>query len=132
MKRLLIIIPVLLAIAGYVYYHFSLDEDANNLYLKVSGNIEATEVDVGFKIAGRITDLGIQEGDWVDSGKFLARLDDEDLRNRLRVAQATLQSAQARLNKLLGGSRPEEIEKQKRSFTKLNMTWRTNRKPSSE
>jgi len=109
MKRLLIIIPVLLAIAGYVYYHFSLDEDANNLYLKVSGNIEATEVDVGFKIAGRITDLGIQEGDWVDSGKFLARLDDEDLRNRLRVAQATLQSAQARLNKLLGGSRPEEI-----------------------
>jgi HlyD family secretion protein len=54
-------------------------------------------------------DLGIQEGDWVESGKVLARLDDEDLRNRLAVAQATLQSAQARLNKLLGGSRPEEI-----------------------
>jgi HlyD family secretion protein len=109
MKKLLLIIPILLAIGGYVYYHFTLDEDVNNLYLKVSGNIEATEVDVGFKIAGRIMDLGIQEGEWVESGKVLARLDDEDLRNRLAVAQATLQSAQARLNKLLGGSRPEEI-----------------------
>ena len=109
MKKLLIIIPILLAIGGYVYYHFTLDEDVNNLYLKVSGNIEATEVDVGFKIAGRIMDLGVQEGDWVESGKVLARLDDEDLRNRLGVAQAALQSAQARLNKLLGGSRPEEI-----------------------
>jgi len=109
MKKLLIIIHILLAIGGYVYYHFTVDEDVNNLYLKVSGNIEATEVDVGFKIAGRIMDLGIQEGDWVESGKVLARLDDEDLRNRLGVAQAALQSAQARLNKLLGGSRPEEI-----------------------
>jgi len=109
MKKLLLIIPVLFAIGGYVYYHFTLDEDVNNLYLKISGNIEATEVDVGFKIAGRITDLEIQEGDWVERGKFLARLDDEDLRNRLGVAQATLGSAQARLNKLLGGTRPEEI-----------------------
>jgi HlyD family secretion protein len=109
MKKLLLIIPILFAIGGYVYYHFTLDEDVNNLYLKISGNIEATEVDVGFKIAGRITDLEIQEGDWVERGKFLARLDDEDLRNRLGVAQATLGSAQARLNKLLGGSRPEEI-----------------------
>src|SRR4030042_1762908 len=109
MKKLLLIIPILFAIGGYVYYHFTLDEDVNNLYLKISGNIEATEVDVGFKIAGRIMEFGVQEGDWVENGKVLARLDDEDLRNRLGVAQATLQSAQARLNKLLGGSRPEEI-----------------------
>jgi len=60
MKKLLLIIPILFAIGGYVYYHFTLDEDVNNLYLKISGNIEATEVDVGFKIAGRITDLEIQ------------------------------------------------------------------------
>jgi HlyD family secretion protein len=36
-------------------------------------------------------------------------LDDEDLRNRLEVARATLMSARARLGKLLAGSRPEEI-----------------------
>ena len=39
----------------------------------------------------------------------MARLDDEDLRNRLEVARATLVSARARLDKLLAGSRPEEI-----------------------
>ena len=39
----------------------------------------------------------------------MARLDDEDLRNRLDVARATLVSTRARLSKLLAGSRPEEI-----------------------
>ena len=66
-------------------------------------------MDVGFKIPGRIVSRFFEEGDWVDQGKVLAKLDDEDLRNRLEVARATLMSAQARLSKLLAGSRPEEI-----------------------
>ncbi|MGZ3591416.1 MAG: efflux RND transporter periplasmic adaptor subunit, partial [Thermodesulfobacteriota bacterium] len=69
----------------------------------------AIEVDVGFKVSGRIIGRYFEEGDWVDQGKVLAKLDDEDLRNRLEVARATLSSADARLSKLLAGSRPEEI-----------------------
>ena len=53
--------------------------------------------------------LLVQEGDWVEKEKVLAKLDDEDLLRRLALAQATLRSAQARLDKLLAGSRPEEI-----------------------
>ncbi|MGZ3534478.1 MAG: efflux RND transporter periplasmic adaptor subunit, partial [Thermodesulfobacteriota bacterium] len=70
---------------------------------------EAIEVDVGFKVSGRIIGRYFEEGDWVDQGKVLAKLDDEDLRNRLEVARATLSSNEARLSKLLAGSRPEEI-----------------------
>ena len=109
MKRILLIGIIAVVIAGVLYYFFTRDKEEGNDFIKVSGNIEATEVDVGFKISGRIVSRFFEEGDWVDQGKVLAKLDDEDLRNRLEVARATLMSAQARLSKLLAGSRPEEI-----------------------
>jgi HlyD family secretion protein len=109
MKRILLIVIIVVIIAGLLYYFFTRNKEEGNDFIKVSGNIEATEVDVGFKIAGRIVNRFFEEGDWVDNGKVLAKLDDEDLRNRLEVARAMLMSAQARLSKLLAGSRPEEI-----------------------
>jgi HlyD family secretion protein len=96
-------------IAGILYALIIQNKKEGNDFIKVSGNIETTEVNVGFKISGRIVSRFFEEGDWVDQGKVLAKLDDEDLRNRLEVARATLMSAQARLSKLLAGSRPEEI-----------------------
>jgi membrane fusion protein YbhG len=110
MKRILLIIVIALAVAGLVYYLLTRNKEEGATYIKVSGNIEANEVDVGFKVSGRIVRRFFEEGDWVNQGKVLAKLDDEDLRNRLEVAWATLASAQARLSKLLAGSRPEEIK----------------------
>jgi HlyD family secretion protein len=109
MKRILLIAIIAVAIGALLYYLFAREKEEEGTFIKVSGNIEATEVDVGFKISGRIVSRFFEEGDWVDQGKVLAKLDDEDLRNRLEVARATLMSAQARLSKLLAGSRPEEI-----------------------
>jgi HlyD family secretion protein len=109
MRRILLIIIIAVITAGLLYYLFPRDKKEGDDFIKVSGNIEATEVDVGFKISGRIVSRFSEEGDWVDQGKVLAKLDAEDLRNRLEVARATLMSAQARLNKLIAGSRPEEI-----------------------
>jgi len=108
-KRFIIGILIAAAIAGGIYYFLTREKNPSDLYIKVSGNIEATEVDAGFKISGRIVNRLVDEGDWVKKGQLLAKLDDEDLRNRFEVAKATLLSAQARLNKLLAGSRPEEI-----------------------
>jgi len=109
MKRILLIVIIAVIIAGLLYYFFTRDKKEGNAFIKVSGNIETTEVDVGFKISGRIVSLSLQEGDWVENGKILAKLDDEDLRHRFELAKATLNSAQAKLNKLLAGSRPEEL-----------------------
>jgi len=94
---------------GLVFYLFVKDKGDGDSSIKVSGNIEATEVDVGFKLSGRIVQLYVQEGDWVEKGKVIAMLDDEDLRQRVELARATLRASQARLEKLLAGSRPEEI-----------------------
>jgi HlyD family secretion protein len=109
MKRMRLIAIFVVIIAGILYALIIQNKKEGNDFIKVSGNIETTEVNVGFKISGRIVSRFFEEGDWVDQGKVLAKLDDEDLRNRLEVARATLMSAQARLSKLLAGSRPEEI-----------------------
>jgi HlyD family secretion protein len=109
MKRTILIAIFVVIIAGILYALIIQNKKEGNDFIKVSGNIETTEVNVGFKISGRIVSRFFEEGDWVDQGKVLAKLDDEDLRNRLEVARATLMSAQARLSKLLAGSRPEEI-----------------------
>ena len=109
MKRIVLVIFILAVGGGLLFYFLTRNKGAEDPFIKVSGNIETTEVDVGFKIAGRIVSLSVQEGDWIEKGKVLAKLDDEDLRNRLELARATLMSAQARLRKLLAGSRPEEL-----------------------
>ncbi len=109
MKRLVILILIAAAIGGVLYYFLIRDKKEGDTVIKVSGNIEAIEANVGFKIPGRIVSRFFEEGDWVEKGKVLAKLDDEDLRQRLDLARATLMSAQARLSKLLAGSRPEEL-----------------------
>jgi HlyD family secretion protein len=116
MKRLIVLILIAAGIAGLLFYLFNRENRGRNSLIKVSGNIETTEVDIGFKIAGRIVNLSVQEGDWIEKGKVLARLDDEDLRQRLELARATLKSAQARLDKLMAGSRPEEIREAEASL----------------
>lgn len=109
MKRILLIAIASIIIIGILYYFLTKGREEEGRFIRISGNIEATEVDVGFKISGRIVNRFFEEGDWVNQGKVLAKLDDEDLRNRLEVARATLASSEARLSKLLVGSRPEEI-----------------------
>ncbi|OGP55022.1 MAG: hypothetical protein A2162_00120 [Deltaproteobacteria bacterium RBG_13_52_11b] len=109
MKRKAFFIFVAVAVGGVLLYLFTEKPREADPFIRLSGNIETTEVDVGFKIAGRVVEITVQEGDWVEKGKVLARLDDEDLRQRVEVAQASLRSGTARLEKLLAGSRPEEL-----------------------
>jgi len=65
--------------------------------LKVSGNIELTEVDIAFKSAGRLVVLAVKEGDPVKKGSLIARLDQEELLQRRESAAASLDSAHSRL-----------------------------------
>ena len=110
MKRWLIGVFIGIGVAALIFYFYLRDQNVEPPSIKVSGNIETTEVDLGFKISGRIVQIFVREGDWVGKGKVIARLDDEDLRQRFELARATLRSSQVRLEKLLAGSRPEEVK----------------------
>ncbi|MBI1786919.1 MAG: HlyD family efflux transporter periplasmic adaptor subunit [Acidobacteria bacterium] len=66
-------------------------------YITVSGRIEGDEVDLAFKIAGRISEITVREGDAVKQGAILARLAGNQEEIRLKEAQARLAGAVARL-----------------------------------
>lgn len=109
MLRKFLILLFILGIAGFVYYFYLRDREKVDHVIRVSGNIEAQEVNIGFKISGRIVSLTVQEGDWVEKGAIIGKLDDKDFRHRVELAQASLRTAEARLERLLAGSRPEEV-----------------------
>ena len=81
--------------------------------LLVSGNLEATQVDVSFRIAGKVLERPVDEGQTVQEGQLIARLDAQDLEQTLAMRQADRAVAQAALAELQAGSRKEEVEASK-------------------
>lgn len=77
--------------------------------VRFSGNIEVTDADVGFKISGRVLERAVSEGDLVTAGQTVARLEDADIRQEVAMRKAEVQAAQAYLDELMAGSRPEVI-----------------------
>ena len=77
--------------------------------LKVSGNIEVTQVEASFRVPGRVVERPVDEGQKVAAGQLLARLDDVDFKHQVDLRQADANAAKAALDRLLAGSRREEI-----------------------
>lgn len=78
--------------------------------IKLSGNIEVIQTEASFRVAGRVAERLVDEGDAVQEGQILARLEDQDLQQQLAMRQADLATAQAALKAAVAGSRREEIE----------------------
>jgi HlyD family secretion protein len=77
--------------------------------VRVSGHVEATEVQVAPEVAGRIVELRVAEGDRVARGDLLARLDTTDIELQIRRADAERAAADAQLRLLRAGARREDI-----------------------
>ncbi|OGL00229.1 MAG: hypothetical protein A3I14_05420 [Candidatus Rokubacteria bacterium RIFCSPLOWO2_02_FULL_73_56] len=78
--------------------------------IAVTGTIEALQVDVSARITGRIVERTVDEGQPVERGQLLVRLDARELEAEARRAEAAVGAASARLRDLLAGSRREEID----------------------
>jgi HlyD family secretion protein len=111
MKRLIPLI-VLLAIGGAVIYVHPqwFRKPAVENVLKLSGNIEAHESLVSFKVSGRIIALPVEEGMTLKSGDLLARLDSDDYRQQIAEDESTLHVRDRQLALGLAGSRTQDIE----------------------
>ena len=68
--------------------------------VRVSGNIELTEVDLAFKSAGRLASLAVAEGDLVKKGQLIAVLDREEIGYRRDSSEEALRSTESRLSQL--------------------------------
>jgi HlyD family secretion protein len=96
--------------AGVYYYPRLIKKPAPVNQLTLSGNIEAHESLVGFKVPGRIVDLPIEEGQQVEQGALLARLDDADYKQRVSIDEATVRVRDSSLALTLAGTRQQEVK----------------------
>jgi HlyD family secretion protein len=77
--------------------------------ITASGHVEATEVRLSTKVAGRVEALPVQEGDAVTAGQEVARIDTTDVRLALAAAVAERAQADAERRLRRAGSRREDI-----------------------
>jgi len=79
-------------------------------FLTVSGLVEPKEiVRVFAKSIGQAKEVLVEEGDLVKKNDVLMRLDDEQIRLQVAQAKANLDVAQASLERIKAGARPQEI-----------------------
>jgi HlyD family secretion protein len=112
MKRVIPIVTLLIAaVAAGVYYYSQLrNMTAPENQITLSGNIEAHESLVGFKVPGRIIELLVEEGQQVAQDALLARLDDADYKQRVRIDEATVGVRESNLALMLAGTRHQEVK----------------------
>ncbi|GAB4467651.1 MAG: hypothetical protein Kow00124_00820 [Anaerolineae bacterium] len=77
--------------------------------LQASGFIEAEQVEVAAEIGGRIADLPVEEGQEVQAGEVLARLDDSVLQAQREILLAQVDLTTAQRDRVAAGVRPELI-----------------------
>ena len=91
-RRALVIVALVIAAAAIAAYierrplHDWLFGPSAAATILVSGNIEAHQAVLGFKtVQSRIVELPFDEGQWVDAGTLIARLDDSDYRQQVAI-----------------------------------------------
>jgi len=142
MKKRLIPILVAVAVLAVAGILWSKRNGRDDAHIRLSGNMELTQVDISFKVAGKLIERTVDEGDAVKKGQLIARIDQIQALHQKQAQQAGVQSAemqlsqsatsvawqkttleadiemhkaeirqaQATLDQLLNGSRPEEIQ----------------------
>jgi HlyD family secretion protein len=66
-------------------------------------------INVSPKTSGVLKRLFVQEGDRVQAGQLLAKMDDSNLQGQRLQSQGQLAEAEANLQKLIAGNRPQDI-----------------------
>ena len=110
-KKLIVGLVVAIAvIGGYIAYDRFNGQHAATDEIILYGNIDIREADLAFNIGGRIDRMLVQEGDKVERGQKLATLEAATYDAQAKSARAVLDAQKAALDRLLAGSRPEEIK----------------------
>lgn len=90
--------------------------------LVLQGNVDIREVNLAFRVGGRLARLAVDEGDAIAAGEVLAVLDPEPLQTALDAATARRAQAAADLAKYLAGARSEDIAMARAAVTEREAT----------
>lgn len=108
-RKIPIIIALIAAAAAAVYWGNHRARPASGGLRVLQGNVDIREVSLGFRVPGRVAEVLREEGDNVETGEAVARLDAEPYRREVEEARAQVAALKARLDLLQSGSRPQEI-----------------------
>ena len=104
LKRIIVILVVLACAAGGIWWLYDGKRQPSDL-LTLYGNVDIRQVDVGFRVGGRVTELFKEEGDAVKTGERLARLDAKPYEEVFDQAAAQLSMQEIELRKMVAGYR---------------------------
>ena len=89
--------------------------------ITASGNVEPIQtVNLSPKDAGILDELYVEQGDRVEAGQIIARMDSDDLEAQRMQIRADLAEAESQLRDVRDGVDPEEIAQAAMSFTAAN------------
>src|SRR5262249_35948375 len=93
-KLIWIVVIVALGIAGTLAFRSRSQPDNR---IRISGNMELTQVNIAFKISGKLIERTVDEGDPVKKGQIIARLDRDQLERQRDREKAGLEQADSQL-----------------------------------
>lgn len=94
-KQVIAVTALIAVVAGGFYLWRTMNtEKLPEGIASSNGRIEAERVDVATKMAGRVTEVLVSEGDMVEAGQLVARMDVSELNARLAQARATVAQAE--------------------------------------
>lgn len=93
----IIVATAFLAGVGYFYYSRPQEQLLPDGIAFGNGRVEAVQVDISTKIPGRVKEITVREGDLVEIGQVVARMDVAQLDAQLLRARADIQSAKSQV-----------------------------------
>lgn len=109
MKKVVLAILLIGVVAALVVAFGRSSIDSEEETLTLYGNVDIRQVAMAFRQGGRLAEVAVEEGDVLSPGDRVAELDAEPLQQGVAAAEARLDLAKARLQRLERGSRPQEV-----------------------
>ncbi|MGH2639901.1 MAG: efflux RND transporter periplasmic adaptor subunit, partial [Rhabdochlamydiaceae bacterium] len=99
MKRNIFLLALFLGLAAILItlMSFMLRKKENPYELTLYGNVDVRQVDIGFRVAGQVTELMFEEGDRVAQGTLMTTLDKTPYDSQLREAMAHMEAVKVNL-----------------------------------
>ncbi len=89
-----LLVVAAISAGGFVYWQQQMASRLPDGIVSSNGRIEADQINIATKLAGRVLEISVDEGDMVDAGQIVARMDVAELNAQIRRAQAEVRRAE--------------------------------------
>ena len=122
-RKVIVLVVLLLAAGGGVVGWRHLHPPVEPGVIILNGNVDIRQVDLSFRVEGRVAEVRAEEGDRVTTGQVVAVVDKVYLENAVHLAESQVAAAEANLAKLQAGNRPQEIAQSRADVGRAEATY---------